>query len=184
MDDQNKNLVLATALSFLVILVWFWLFPPEEPTVLPEAETTALQADGTLPAAESTVVDAITTPTDVPAAEAPRIAIETPQLSGTLSLLGGRIDDLSLTEYRETLDEGAETVRLMRPVGEVDAYFASFGWAGANGLGADAVPGPDTLWSVESGDTLTLGFDAARLHLFAAGLGQRRWPDLPQRGER
>ena len=155
MDDQNKNLVLATALSFLVILVWFWLFPPEEPTVLPEAETAALQADGTLPAAESTVADAITTPTDVPAAEAPRIAIETPQLSGTLSLLGGRIDDLSLTEYRETLDEGAETVRLMRPVGEVDAYFASFGWAGANGLGADAVPGPDTLWSVESGDTLT-----------------------------
>ena len=31
MDDQNKNLILATALSFLVILVWFLLFPPEEP---------------------------------------------------------------------------------------------------------------------------------------------------------
>ena len=34
MDDQNKNLILATALSFLVILVWFWLFPPEEPAPL------------------------------------------------------------------------------------------------------------------------------------------------------
>ena len=30
MDDQNKNLILATALSFLVILTWFILFPPEE----------------------------------------------------------------------------------------------------------------------------------------------------------
>ena len=30
MDDQNKNLILATALSFLVILVWFVLFPPPE----------------------------------------------------------------------------------------------------------------------------------------------------------
>jgi len=43
-------------------------------------------------------------------------------------MLGGRIDDLSLTTYRETLDEGADTVRLMRPVGEPDAYFATFGW--------------------------------------------------------
>ena len=31
MDDQNKNLILATALSFLVILVWFVVFPPPEP---------------------------------------------------------------------------------------------------------------------------------------------------------
>ena len=30
MDDQNKNLILATALSFLVILVWFVMFPPPE----------------------------------------------------------------------------------------------------------------------------------------------------------
>ena len=32
MDDQNRNLILATALSFAVILVWFLLFPPPEPT--------------------------------------------------------------------------------------------------------------------------------------------------------
>ena len=37
MDDQNKNLLLATVLSFLVILVWFVLFPPEEPVVDPNA---------------------------------------------------------------------------------------------------------------------------------------------------
>ena len=37
MDDQNKNLILATALSFLVILVWFFLFPPEEPVTDPNA---------------------------------------------------------------------------------------------------------------------------------------------------
>ena len=27
MDEQNRNLILATGLSFLVILVWFLLFP-------------------------------------------------------------------------------------------------------------------------------------------------------------
>jgi len=36
MDDQNRNLLLATALSFLVIVIWFLLFPPEEPAPPPE----------------------------------------------------------------------------------------------------------------------------------------------------
>jgi len=31
MDDQNKNLLLASGLSFLVIILWFFLFPPEDP---------------------------------------------------------------------------------------------------------------------------------------------------------
>ena len=39
MDDQNRNLILATALSMVVILVWFVLFPPpevqEDPNALP-----------------------------------------------------------------------------------------------------------------------------------------------------
>jgi YidC/Oxa1 family membrane protein insertase len=155
MDDQNKNLILATALSFLVILTWFWLFPPEDVVNLPDAQTPVTQADGAVPSAQDTTASTITAPTEDATVDAPRVAIETPVLSGTLSLLGGRIDDLALTDYRETLDDGAETVRLMRPVGEADAYFAAFGWAGANGLAADAVPGPETVWSLESGETLT-----------------------------
>ncbi|MCB1367040.1 MAG: membrane protein insertase YidC, partial [Rhodobacteraceae bacterium] len=31
MDDQNKNLILATVLSALVILGWLTFFPPEAP---------------------------------------------------------------------------------------------------------------------------------------------------------
>ena len=49
MDDQNKNLILATALSFLVILVWFALFPPPEVDPGPETaqEAGKTVADGT-----------------------------------------------------------------------------------------------------------------------------------------
>ncbi len=156
MDDQNKNLILATVLSFAVIMTWTMLFPPEEVPVDPATQTTQAAEQGTLPAADPVTTDA-TTPTEAvePVSEAPRIAIETDVLRGSLSLLGGRIDDLSLTNYRETLDEGAETVRLLRPVGEPGAYFTSFGWTATNGIDATAVPGPDTLWSVESGETLT-----------------------------
>ncbi len=158
MDDQNKNLILATALSFLVILTWFWLFPPEEVIVAPDVEAPiSAQVDGTVPTVAGDTAQSATAPTAAaaPVADTPRVTIQTPDLSGSLSLLGGRIDDLSLTNYKESLDADAQTVRLLRPVGEVDAYFATFGWAGVEGLSADAVPTPDTLWSVESGEILT-----------------------------
>ena len=44
MDDQNRNLILATALSFLVILVWFILFPPEEQAPNPQPTVPSEQA--------------------------------------------------------------------------------------------------------------------------------------------
>ena len=43
MDDQNKNLILATVLSFLVILGWVTLFPPQQPET-PQDQATTEQA--------------------------------------------------------------------------------------------------------------------------------------------
>ncbi|MDA9979850.1 membrane protein insertase YidC [Yoonia sp.] len=156
MDDQNKNLIIATALSFAVIVAWTTLFPPEELPVDLTEQTTQVTQDATLPIADP-VASAATTPTAAQdsVAEAPRVSIETNEFSGSISLLGGRIDDLALTQYRETIDEDAEVVRLLRPVGEPGAYFATFGWTAIEGLDATAAPGPDTLWTLESGDTLT-----------------------------
>ena len=156
MDDQNKNLILATVLSFAVIVGWTTLFPPEELPVDPTTETAQTLEDPTLPTADP-VAPAATTPTEAPepTSQAPRVAIETSEFSGSISLLGGRIDDLALTNYRETIDEDAAIVRLLKPIGEPGAYFASFGWTATDGIDPTAVPGPDTLWSLESGDTLT-----------------------------
>lgn len=163
MDDQNKNLILATALSFLVILVWMFLFPPEEPVVDPNASPTAVtQADGTAvvpPTAGSTAqAGAPASPAETretALADDVRINIETSRLSGTISLTGGRLDDLSLTTYRETLDEGSEKVTLLSPVGSLNAYYALYGWAPAGDLSYEQVPGANTKWALESGDTLT-----------------------------
>ena len=103
MDDQNKNLILATALSFLVILVWFVVFPPPEPELPLDAqeasELTPNATTGSLPSVttETPATAASETETRTAALEtAPRIEIETDRLSGSISLLGGRIDDLSL----------------------------------------------------------------------------------------
>ncbi|MDG1340163.1 MAG: membrane protein insertase YidC [Paracoccaceae bacterium] len=177
MDDQNKNLILATALSFLVILVWFVLFPPEEPVVNPITAETAQSIDGTtVPTADTGI--APTTGEAEPeqeaeASDAPRIAIETEKLSGSISLLGGRLDDLSLKDYPIELD-AEEVVRLLSPVGTDNAYYALYGWAAAQGVTADAVPGPNTLWTVESGDTLNTSDAVTLAWDNGAGLTFRR----------
>ncbi len=158
MDDQNRNLILASALSFVVIIVWFVLFPPPEPVSVdpntPEAQATQSQSPS-LPSVSETEQTAAPQAVS-PAQEAPRIPIETDRLSGSISLKGGRIDDLSLLDYRVTLDEGANNVTLLRPVGESGAYYASFGWAAISGTASDQVPTPDTIWSVEGNNALSL----------------------------
>ena len=163
MDDQNKNLILATALSFLVILVWFVLFPPPttDPSLTqnggPVAEGEALTPPASGTSAEGTAPTAAAPATtrEETLAQAPRVPIDTPSLSGSISLAGGRIDDLKLTHYRTTLDPEAEIVTLLSPSGSPGAYYALYGWVGQDGLPGDAVPGLTAEWQVESGETLT-----------------------------
>ena len=83
---------------------------------------------------------------------AARVPIQSGTLKGSLSLQGGRIDDLFLTDYREVQDK-PQPVELFRPQGMQNAYFAQFGWTGPNVAGG--VPGPNTPWSLTAGSTLT-----------------------------
>jgi YidC/Oxa1 family membrane protein insertase len=183
MDDQNKNLLLATALSFAVILVWFTLFPPPEPETVEAPTQTAEQTTqaesgsdiATVPTEVTQGGQATTAAAEVEETDtAPRIAIDTPRLKGSISLQGGRIDDLTLSDYRETLDEDAEVVTMLKPAGQPSAYYALLGWAAKDGVTQEGVPGPNTLWSVESGDTLTPSSPVTLVWDNGAGLVFRR----------
>lgn len=158
MDDQNKNLILATVLSFLVILTWFVAGPMLFPQWFPKPEmvqTDAAPETGTTPpsaaAGEAAAVAAASTE---PLPDAPRLTIDTPKLSGSISMLGGRLDDLSLKTYRETTQPGSDIVRLLSPVGKDTPYYAVFGWAPGNGLTIDDVPGAKSEWKIAAGGTL------------------------------
>ncbi|MDA0851868.1 MAG: membrane protein insertase YidC [Proteobacteria bacterium] len=158
MDDQNRNLILASVLSFLVIVAWFFFFPPPEPVQTSAVEATDAstnQQTSALPGVEKSASSA-TGQTVSTAEDAPRISIETQKLMGTISLKGGRIDDLSLLGYKVDLSDGAENVTLLKPVGEEGAYYATYGWAALSGVTSNLVPTPDTLWEVNGNNRLTV----------------------------
>ena len=164
MDDQNKNLILATALSFFVILGWYVggpiLFPDwfAEPQVAQTVDPAAAPATPLATAPPVLGTDAPSgTATAAAAPEARRLTIDTAELSGSISLLGGRIDDLSLKGYTETLEPGSPIVRLLSPVGQNSPQYALFGWQPAGDLSFEDVPGANTEWRLASGATLSLG---------------------------
>ena len=128
MDGQNKNLIFATVLSFFVILTWFFLFPPEElPQDLESSkETTNLNDDtGLLPPVINTTTSLSTNPVIGSSRNqtAPRIEIDTPKLQGSISLRGGKIDELSFKTYFETLEK-QKNVSLLSPSNKENAYYA------------------------------------------------------------
>src|SRR5690606_1235643 len=106
MDDQTKNLILAFALSLAVIMGWFALFPPPEP----QPGQTVSQGElvppppGAVPGTAAGGADAtLAEPLNTTA----RVEIDTPHLTGSIALTGGRFDDMQLRDYRETLDAGS-----------------------------------------------------------------------------
>ena len=161
MDNQNKNFILAMALSLGVILIWSILFPPADLPTDPDSPEAVVTTEGEAPDLALTPPTVGGTETEAGApveatAEAPRIAIDTQALSGSISLTGGRLDDLELRNYFETLEEDSPNVRLLSPVGQSGAYYALYGWTPGGALGYEDVPGANTEWEVEEGETLTV----------------------------
>ena len=74
----------------------------------------------------------------------PRIAIRTPRLTGSIALIGGRIDDLVLADYREDLDPDSPPIVLLNPRNAQAAYYAQFGWTPVKGV---PLPDAKTEWT-------------------------------------
>jgi YidC/Oxa1 family membrane protein insertase len=157
MDEQNRNLILAIVLSTLVFLVWTILFPPVDPATLEQPGDTpaATSLEGGPSADVIGDTPAESGAASPLAADAPRVPIETPRLSGSISLQGGRIDDLSLLGYNVTLEEDSPKVTLFAPQNSAEPYSALFGWVPGGDLGRDDVPNADTIWALAEGETLT-----------------------------
>ncbi|MGR4889554.1 membrane protein insertase YidC [Sphingopyxis sp. LARHCG72] len=157
--DDKRNMIAAILLSVAILIGWNFVsekfFPtPDKPDVTktvagangaPAATPAAQGQPSALPTPGAPAAPASTAirPVDAVLAEGNRIPIETPEIKGSINLVGARIDDITLTKYRQTIKKDSPAVRLFAPGGTPAAYFASIGWA-AQGI---AVPGANTVWT-------------------------------------
>ncbi|WCT74290.1 membrane protein insertase YidC [Sphingomonas naphthae] len=166
--DNQRNLILALVLSFLVLLGWTLLSDRILPTATPPSTKIVDGKQVALPKPEAPI-DSAAQIRDraIVLREAPRVAIATPKLKGSISLKGARIDDLVLVTYGETIAKNSPPVRLLSPGGTADAYFAGFGWTGQGA----ALPGADTVWAADGatlapGKPVTLSWNNGQGQLF------------------
>jgi YidC/Oxa1 family membrane protein insertase len=168
MQNDNKNTLMFIVSAFAILIGYqFFVLGPQQKKA--EAEARAKKAIAAQVATQPGVtLDASGNPAplrlsrDAAKAASPRVVVDTPALSGSIALKGGRIDDLFLRKYAETIDKNSPPVELFRPEGAEHAWFADFGWAGANLPG---LPDSRTVWTAAPGQVLrpttpvTLTFD-------------------------
>ena len=175
MNEESRNLLIAIALSLAILIGWQMFFLPKaERAVTQQPPATSAQRTDATPAAPdrdaatpaapvagkaapAAVPGASATqPRDAVLAKSPRVKIETPSLSGSINLIGGRLDDLKLVKYRVSVDPGSPVITLLSPEGARNAYYAEPGWVAPAGSTVK-VPGPDTRWTAPDGAVLKPG---------------------------
>jgi YidC/Oxa1 family membrane protein insertase len=172
---DSRNTILAVILSGLVLIGWQYFYnvpqmekqraqqaqselakpapqpgSPATPSITPQSGTAPAPGapTATQPASTPMVVSR-----EVAINATPRIRIETPRVSGSISLKGARIDDLALVQFRDTVDPKSPAIVLFSPSGSATPYYAEFGWVAAAGSTV-RLPDQNTLWQQEGSGSL------------------------------
>jgi YidC/Oxa1 family membrane protein insertase len=163
---DQKNLFLAIAVSLAILLGWQFFFEgPRREAQLAEqarqAELAQQAAPGgqTAPARPGVPLPSVigtdgadggVQPRSAAIAASRRVPLQSASLSGSINLENGRIDDVVLRNFRESVDPTSDNIMLLSPTGSTDPYFAEFGWATPQG----SLGGSGTNWQAQ-GATLT-----------------------------
>lgn len=154
--EYNRNFFVAIALSLAVIVVWqFFFVTPQneaERRMAEIAEKVEKEKAGQtgVPGEKEEAASASASQKTVPQSSAPlrtgvpvdmtaqareaalrqtdRVEIDTPQLKGSINLVGAQIDDLELKNYHMTVDRNSPNIALLNPIGFKQSYFAEFGF--------------------------------------------------------
>ena len=165
--DNNKNLLLATTLSVIIMISWAWFY--EKPrmekismqnNLQEKPSSTQLESNNKTDSTpnsstglnkiseeEKTPISLKTRQEIIENENNERIKISSNSLHGSINLRGARFDDLTLAKYFVKIDKKEEVV-LFSPAQSKDRYFVDFGFASSN-LNLE-LPKNDTLWQADS----------------------------------
>ena len=142
MNPDTRNLIAAICLSMSVLIGYQILFgEPAQQNVKKEQQLVDKNNEPSieLPKDNNTSLTEVTKKTR----NIDRINIVNDELQGSISLLGARIDDLVLKNYRKTLDPESDQIRFLKKIDEREPFFIQLGWSSPN---KNKVPNGNTVW--------------------------------------
>ncbi|MDB2514352.1 membrane protein insertase YidC [Alphaproteobacteria bacterium] len=159
MTPENRNLIMAVALSMIVLLGWqIFVIQPEMEKETAEQERIAAEMAQSAATANDSGQPSASAASGTPAIinntapakavdTAKRIVIDAPLVRGSFSVRGSRLDDVILTSYNETLDENSENIHFLKKTSSDTPFFAEFGWSSSDS--GQTMPSADSLWSAD-----------------------------------
>ena len=170
---DQKRLFTAIAISIAILLGFQLLFPKRTPLPADTVQATQSTPTNATPRPTGDLASPGTEPVAVPPPrDVPRLRISAPRVQGSINLMGARLDDLVLRDYREQVDPTSPLVRLLEPRADPQPYYVQFGWTGDAGV---KVPDLDATWTASAPELtvtqpVTLSWDNGAGQVFEVAL--------------
>ena len=146
MNDMSRYLF-AIVLAMAVLFGWQLIFPPEQREII--NNEIIEQQDN---------IQLSVSPEDVQNYSEPcqeeRVLIQSNKITGSINLCGAKIDEIFLKDFKTSTREDSDFVQFFNPKDSEKAYWVESGWKAPKNIRYD-LPGTDTLWALEEGQTLT-----------------------------
>ena len=133
---MEKRLILAFALSFLIMIIWSYLYVPRQEQDISSKEGTQEEAKDNIPETITTQATTVLAPpaTDtetvivtVPQPKEKEILIDTPLYSAIFSNKGATIKGFRLKRYHVTKEPDSPTIELVNLNDDKDTFWINFG---------------------------------------------------------
>jgi len=146
MNDMSRYLF-AIVLAMAVLFGWQLIFPPEQREI---TNNEIIEQQDNIQLSVS--------PEDVQNYSEPcqeeRVLIQSNKITGSINLCGAKIDEIFLKDFKTSTREDSDFVQFFNPKESENAYWVESGWKAPKNIRYD-LPGTDTLWVLEEGQTLT-----------------------------
>ena len=149
-----KNIIAAITLSAAVIVLYGLFFAPTQEQInnLNNKDEKNITQNTDAPTIDEKIEVKTITREDALGKDN-RVFFENAFIKGSISLLGGAIDDLELKAYNKTLNS-KEKIQLLNPASTKDGYTFNTGWATRSNI---ETPNSNTIWKIDGTNKLTPG---------------------------